>query len=63
MVYNAVPINESLELEIPTDRSKMDYQIWQDASLDKDLVKFDLCNEFLPLVGGGRSTRHLKRHG
>jgi hypothetical protein len=56
------PTNESIEFEIPTDGKKMDYQIWQDASLDKDLVKCDLCSEFLPLVGGGRSTTHLKRH-
>jgi hypothetical protein len=58
MVYNAVSTNESIEFEIPTDISKMDYQIWQDACLDKNLVKFDLCSEFyhLSLMGGLQDT-------
>jgi hypothetical protein len=43
-----VPTDEFIEFEIPTDGSKMDYQIWRDASLDKDLVKCDLCSEFVP---------------
>jgi len=57
-----VPTDESIEFEFPMGGRKMDYQIWQDASLDKDLVKCDFCSEFVPLVGGGRSTTHLKRH-
>jgi hypothetical protein len=47
----------TFKFEIPTDGCKMD------AGLDKSFVKCDLCSEFLPLVGGGRSTTHLKDIG
>ena len=65
-VYSAVlkSPSEIIEFQMPSGSSEV-FEIWQDHDSNMELLKCDLCGQFVPLHMPGqtkRSTGQLKRH-